>query len=677
MRKNHVLILLAIVAVLAGCSGGGDSTEDVGSRLTREEIASSVQAAMDPAADPCDDFYRYACGAWLDTTELPADQGRWTRMSELRERNQEHVRDILESADGKLGWYYGSCMDEAAIDARGADPLAPWLERIDAVDGSAALMATAADLQMNGIDVLFSAEVEGDLKNPDVNIAHIFQGGLGLPDRDYYLEQDDRSKGLRTEYVAHVTRMLTMLGDDDATAAGHADAILAFETALAEVSKPRVELRDPYAIYHMKDVAELKQMSPDLAWDAYLETVGLSDLERLNVATPDFFAALGGIVSAADPDTIKAYLRWHALTNTAQSLSAAFAEEDFAFYGKALSGRKEQRPRWKRCVSSTDRAMGEMLGQAFVDQYFAGDSKGKALEMIEGIEGAFAANLPDLAWMDDTTRERANEKMELLENKIGYPDTWRDYGALEVSEQGYFENRLAGVRFETARQLAKIGNPVDRDEWGMSPPTVNAYYHPLRNQMVFPAGILQDPSFHRDFPAAMNFGAIGMVMGHELSHGFDDSGRKFDGHGTLTEWWEPAVAARYEERAQCVADLYDTYEVEDGLAVNGKLTLGENIADLGGIKQAFMAYRQYQGAHGSGESFVEGLTDDQLFFVAYAQLWCAKSSPEMARMLIKTDTHSPPKYRVIGPLSQFDGFAESFQCESGTVMNPEHKCEVW
>ena len=489
-------------------------------------------------------------------------------------------------------------MNEAAVEEQGAAPLATWLERISGVEDKTAFMRTVGELQVNGVNVLFDAEVEADLKDPDLNIVHFFQGGLSLPDRDYYLSDEDLYVQHRADYVDHVTRMLTMLGDTEEEAAAQAEMVLVFETELAEVSWPRQELRDPNKIYNKLDIDGLKKLTPGLAWDAMLEGIGKPEITDINVGTPPFFEALDGIVDTAGPDAWRAYLRWQLLTEAAPRLSANFVNEDFAFFGKKLQGQGNSSRAGSGASAPRIGRMGEMLGKAFVDRYFAGDSKEVALAMIRGIESGFEANLAGLTWMDDATRERAAEKMHMVDNMIGYPDQWRDYSTMEISDQSYFANSQAATRFEVDRQLNKIGGPVDKHEWGMSPPTVNAYYHPLRNQMVFPAGILQNPAFHRDFPMAMNFGAIGMVMGHELTHGFDDSGRQFDGHGKLTEWWEPEVAERYEAAAQCVDDLYDSYEVQPGLAVNGKLTLGENIADLGGIKQAYSAYEAWERDHG-------------------------------------------------------------------------------
>jgi predicted metalloendopeptidase len=453
---------------------------------------------------------------------------------------------------------------------------------------------------------------------------------------------------------------------------------MAFETELAKNSKPRAELRDPDKMYNRLDLGGVKTLTPKIDWDAYFKGLGHTDVIQINVATPDFFKGLEKVLGATDDATLQAYMRWKVLHDAAPALPKAFDEENFAFYGKTLQGQKEQQARWKRCVAQTDGALGEILGQEFIKKQFAGDSKKIARELIESIQNAFATNLPNLEWMDDTTRQRALGKKATLVNKIGYPDKWRDYSKLKLKKGDYFGNLVASAHFEFERQAAKVGKPVDKMEWGMTPPTVNAYYNPLNNEMAFPAGILQPPFFSKDFPTAMNFGGIGMVMGHELTHGFDDEGRKFDSTGKLTEWWEPSVSAQFEERAACIEKQYSAYEVQPGVHLNGKLTLGENIADNGGIKQAYTAYKTWEAANpGAEKPAVDGLTNDQLLFVAFAQTWCSLATPQIEQMLVTVDPHSPPKFRVIGPLVNADVFAKTFSCAEGTPMHPASSCEVW
>ncbi len=430
-------------------------------------------------------------------------------------------------------------------------------------------------------------------------------------------------------------------------------------------------------LYHRQDRAGLLELTPDLPWDLFFESMGRPEAQDINVMTPEFFSSLEILLGEADWPQLKTYLTWHVVDQSASRLPAAFVDADFDFYGVKLSGQDQIQPRWKRCVSATSGALGEVVGQLYVERMFGGDSKEKALEMIHDIEAAFGANLETVDWMDDGTRGRAHEKLAALRDKIGYPDRWRDYSELDLSAGSYFGNAMAADRFNFDFEAGKIGEPVDKEEWGMTPQTVNAYFSTVGNEIVFPAGVLQPPFFHRDFPAAMNYGGIGWGIGHELTHGYDDQGRKFDFSGTMTDWWEPEVAAKFEERAACVADYYSGFEVEAGLNINGELTLGENIADVGGLKLVHQAYKIWEDRHGSPEPFVEGLTNEQLVFVAAAQTFCAVSSPEFLRMQVTTDPHTPAQFRVLGTMSSLPAFAEAFGCEPGTPMNPVEQCEVW
>jgi predicted metalloendopeptidase len=675
MRGTGILLAAALAAgpvLAADASASG--------------VAATVKAAMDPKTQPCQDFYRYACGGWLDTTKIPADQSRWGRgFSEIAERNRTAMREILEDAAKnpgddvnrqKLGMFYGACMDEPGIEAAGVKPIESWMKDAAKTKNDKALLTMIGKMHAASIPALFNIGVEADFKDPNTNIAQMFQGGLGLPDRDYYLNDDKKDK--RDAYAAHIEKMFTLYGDAPDAAKASVTKIMAFETELAKISKPRAELRDPDKTYHKLDIAGLKKLTPSIDWDAYFKATGHSDVTQINVATPEFYTGLEKLLGSTDDATMQAYLRWHVLHDAAAALPKAFDEENFAFYGKVLQGQKEQQPRWKRCVIQTDGALGEVLGQEFIKKQFPGDSKKIARELVEAIQSAFAAGLPSLDWMDDTTRQRALGKKAAIVNKIGYPDKWRDYSKLKLKKGDYFANLVASARFEFEREANKIGKPVDKTEWGMTPPTVNAYYNPLNNEMVFPAGILQPPFFSKDYPMAMNFGGMGMVMGHELTHGFDDEGRKFDATGKLTEWWEPSVSAKFDERAACIEKQYTGYEVQPGLHLNGKLTLGENIADNGGIKETYTAFKAWEGKNpGSETPVVEGLTNDQLLFVAFAQTWCSLATPQIEQMLVTIDPHSPPRFRVNGPLSNTKSFAEAFSCAEGTPMHPTNSCEVW
>ncbi len=694
-RRHLVLGLSALLATAAFAAPPPETAPPNGgaaaAAATREPAG--VQALlgdMDTQVDPCRDFYDYACGGWLAHTERPADHATWGRsFSTINEENREIVRAILEDAAAhpgtdpagdpdraRVGHLYASCMDSSRIDAAGAKPLAPYLTEIDGVQDLKTLFVTAAKLDTIGVPTLFRMSVRADFKNPRQNIAQLGQGGLGLPDRDYYLSKDPKKKEILDRYPGHVAAMLTLTGESADAAAQHAQEIVAFETRLAEVSKPRAELRDPDATYHKIDRAGLEKISPRLPWKAFFDATGYPAIEEINVQTPEFFEQLDAILAETSPAVLREYLRWHLAHDTAPFLSQPFVDADFEFYDKLLSGQETIEPRWKRCVDFTNRALGEAVGRVYVEKKFPGSSKATAQEMLRDVEAAFESNLPGLDWMDDATRKKAMEKVAALAGMIGYPDTWRDYSSMTIVPDDFFADAVAARRFEFDRQAKKIGHPVDRSEWHMNPQTVNAYSNPTANQIVFPAGIMQPPFFDKDFPAAMNYGGIGAVVGHELTHGFDDQGRKFDAEGRLSEWWSPAVAKAFETRAQCVRDQYSAFEVEPGVHVNGKLTAGENIADIGGLKEAYVAYQSYQKRHGE-EQEIPQLTNDQLFFVAYAQNWCSLSTPEAQRMRVTVNPHSPAEFRAIGAVSDNPYFAKAFGCKPGDPMVPKDRCVVW
>jgi len=651
------------------------------------EVAAAVLAAVDRKADPCQDFYRYACGSWLDVTKLPADQSSWTRsFSVITEDNRAFVRRVLEEAGGsagsdpdrrRLGDTYAACMDEAAVEKAGAAPLAPWLARIAAVKDLPSLLDLVGELHAGPSSPLFGVGPINDFHDPGLQILLVLQPDLGLPEKDFYLGEEPRQKELRAAYQRHLAAMLGLLGEPAAEAARHAAEVLAFETRLARASRDRTALQEYDKLYNRVDRAGLEKLAPAIPWDRYFRALGHPGITAISAGTPEYFPGLEAALRETPVPTLQAYLRWSLVHDTASSLSRAFVEEHFAFYGKVLSGQAELEPRWKRCVAATERALGELVGKVYVAERFPGDSKQVALEMIGDIEEAFGRALPGLAWMDDATRQKALEKKAAVANKIGYPDRWRDYSSLPVRSDDHFGNALAAAGFETRRQLDKVGKPTDRSEWIMGPQEVNAYYNPFQNEIAFPAGILQPPFFRRDYPAAMNYGAIGMVIGHELSHGFDSVGRKFDAQGRLREWWAPEVATRFEKQTQCVEQQYSRFQVEPGLPANGKLTLGENIADIAGLKQAWLAYQAWQRRHPGPAPTVPGLTADQLFFVAQAQSWCSISTPEKERLRTATGEHSLPRFRVNGPVANHPAFAATFQCPAGAPMNPAEKCVVW
>ena len=680
--------LLTATTLAAAQPQGATSGTTPNATMTQQET-SGVQALladMDRKADPCQDFYQYACGGWMAHTKRPEDQPIWARsFSTVREENREAVRKILEDAAAhpgtdpdraRVGHFYAACMDQSAVDAAGAKPLAPYLAKIDRVNDVKSLFATAARLDRIGVRTLFGLFVYPDFKNPRRNIAQLTQGGLGLPDRDYYVSTDPKKKAILDKYPAHVAEMLTLIGESKGAALKHAAQIVAFETELAKVSKPRAEMRDPDKNYHKIDRAGLEKLSPGLPWKAFFDATGYPGVKDINVMTPGFFKQLDTILAKTDPAVLREYLRWQLVHSKAQVLSDPFVNASFEFYSKLLRGQQKIEPRWKRCVDFTNRALGEAVGKIYVKERFAGESKARAQEMVRDIEAAFESNLPSLDWMDEATRKKAVEKVAALANMIGYPDKWRDYSSMTVVPDNLFANSVEASLYEFNRQAKKIGEPVDRSEWHMNPQTVNAYNSPTQNEIVFPAGILQPPFFSKDFPAAMIYGGIGAVVGHELTHGFDDQGRKFDAEGRLHEWWSPQVAEKFEKRAQCVRNQYSSYEVEPGVHIDGKLTAGENIADIGGLKEAYVAYQKYLKRHGDTQEVPE-LTNDQLFFVAFAQNWCAMASPQYTRMQVTVDPHSPPRFRAIGAVSDNPNFAQAFSCKVGDPMVPKNQCVVW
>ncbi|HJZ87647.1 MAG TPA: M13 family metallopeptidase [Polyangia bacterium] len=646
------------------------------------------EGALDRTINPCDDFYGFACGSWMKKTPIPPDRASWVRsFSEIQERNEARLHKILEDdAAGKpgpddpyakkLGDFYASCMDEAGAESAGMATFKEELAKLDQMKDGKALARQVAWLHLSDVDALFGFTARQDLKDATQVIGMADQGGLGLPDRDYYLKDDAQSSALRKQYVEHVAKMLELLAARPAAAATQARAIMQLETALAKASMALVDRRDPYKIYHRLERAGLSAKAPRFAWDAYFEALGPAGVQAINVTNPDFFGALNELLAKTRPGDLKTYLRWQMVNAAAPALGKQFVDEDFHFRAAALTGEKEILPRWKRCVETIDGQMGEALARPFVAQTFGADGKARSQAIITTIERAFENNLGTLGWMDAATRAQAIDKLHRIVNKIGYPDPWRNYDALEIDRTSYLKNRIRAAVFESKRVLAKIGKPVDRGEWGMSPPTVNAYYNALLNEMVFPAGILQPPFFNRAAGLSTNYGGIGMVMGHELTHGFDDQGRKFDAAGNLRDWWSPEVNKVFTEHADCVAQQYDGYVVIDGQHINGRLTLGENIADLGGLKMAWIAFHAAQAGKPPLPK-VAGLDQDQQFFLGHAQAWCMNRRPEDFRRRLIIDTHSPAQFRVNGPVSDLPEFAAAFQCKPGSKMAPAKRCTVW
>ncbi|HMJ57462.1 MAG TPA: M13 family metallopeptidase [Polyangiaceae bacterium] len=641
-------------------------------------------SALDRKADPCQDFYQFACGGWLAKTEIPADKSRWSRgFSEVQERNEKELKRILEEAakstngdpiTQKIGSYYGACMDETAVEKAGTKPIRGLMLGVKKVTDAKSLAQTVLALHKDKIWAVFSLSAEPDFKDATKVIAHLDQNGLGLPDRDYYLKDDDKSKEIRDKYVGHVERMMKLAGLSAKQAKDAAKDVMTVETEIARVSKTRVERRDPAGMHNKIDRVGLAKTAADFPWDDYFKGLGYPDIRDVNVTSVPFFEGMNKLLKSVKPAAWQNYLSWQIVHQTARALPKAFVEEDFTLR-QALSGQKEVAPRWKRCVEATDSALGELLAQPFIKTKFAGDSKSAAESMVFEINRQFSHDLEQLDWMDGKTKERATSKLKAMEYLIGYPSKWKSYD-FEIDPKSYGDNMIAAHVFELKRDLAKVGKPVDRQEWLMSPPTVNAYYDPQKNHMVFPAGILQPPFYSAKASVAVNLGGIGMVVGHELTHGFDDEGSQFAGDGNLSNWWEPESGQKFKAKTQCVDDQYGGYETVPGVKLNGRLTLGENVADGGGVMLAFRAYREIR-KNAKEVTVADGFNEDQQFFLAVGQAWCSKQTDQVARMLAQVDPHSPPKFRVNGSLANLAEFSKAFSCAGGTPMHAAQACKVW
>jgi len=641
------------------------------------------------SADPCVDFFEYACGNFPKLYPIPSDRSGFGVGAMISEYTQNILHTMLEKAaaggesrtanEQKIGDYYASCMDIDAIDKKGLQPLQPDLDRIAALKSKDELPALLAHFQMINVNAFFGFGEQQDFKDATKQIAIADQGGLGLPERDYYFRKGDVAEKTRSEYVQHITNMLKLMGEPETQAASDAKKIMDLETALAKVSLDITSRRDPKNIYHMMPLSQLETITPEFAWNRFLTDIKITPITDLNVTVPDFFKGLNSLIASTDLDTIKAYLRWQLVNSTdSTALPKALDDEEFDFNRHKLAGQPEQRPRWKRCVEATDQALGEALGQVYVAQEFPPSSKQATVQMVHDIEAAMDEDLEHLDWMTAATKARAEQKLHAVADKIGYPDHWRDYSKLEVIRGDALGNADRAAEFENRRELNKIGKPVDRGEWGMSPPTINAYYSATMNDINFPAGILQPPFYDKNATDAENYGHGGAIVGHELTHGFDDQGRQFDANGNLDDWWTAEDTKRFEQKTDCEVKEYDNFTAVDDVKINGKLTLGENTADNGGLRLAYIAFlADAKRKNIDLNQKQDGYTPLQQFFLGFGQDWCGETRPQQLRLQVQTDPHSPRKFRVDGVVQNMPEFGKAFGCKPGQPMMPVNSCRVW
>lgn len=692
-RLRLLLTVLCSVLCAAGQSGNektqSSSTEDI------PEIHGFDMSAMDRSVQPCDDFYEFACGTWVKNNAIPPDQGRWGRFSQLAERNRQIARKILEQASAndpkrdavhqKIGDYYQACMDESAVNQKGLKPLQPELARINAIKDRNGVIDELAHMhELGARGALFFFTSSPDMHHADNVIAYVDQGGLGLPDRDDYIKDDANSKEKREKYLAHVGNILKLSGDEQSEA--DAKKVMDIETKLAQASMDRIERRKPENRDHKTTMAAFSASAPNLEFARFVKGTTAPAFDSMNVGNPEFFKQVNGLVDSVPVDEWKTYLRWHLVHEFSEVLPDPFVQETFDFYGKYLGGAKELQARWKRCERLTDQQLGEALGQPYVAEEFTPADKARMLKMVDAIEAALKQDIESLDWMTPETKQQALLKLAAIRNKIGYPSHWRDYSKLNIVRGDLLGNVERANTFEVNRQLAKIGKPLDRTEFGMTPPTVNAYYSPPFNDINFPAGILQPPFFDKTADDAVNFGGIGAVIGHELTHGFDDQGRKYDPQGNLRDWWTPADAKAFTERVSCIDDEYSSFEPLPGLHVRGSLTLGENTADNGGVRVAMRALHNMQapegksgkgGAQEDSTKTINGFTPEQRLFIGYGQIWCENQTDAALRQQVQTNPHSPGRFRVNGVMQNSDDFAKAFSCHAGQKMVSEKACRVW
>ena len=693
-RFFALFLLLSTTAYIAAQDSSGNPGTSQKNTEEIPELHGFDLSAMDRTADPCEDFYQFACGNWIKNNPVPADQGSWGRFNELAERNRLVAKQILEKASPndpkrdavhqKIGDYYQACMDEDAANRKGLTPLQPEIDRIAAIKDRNGLIDELAHLHGLGVRETFAFYPNSDLHDADSVIAYVDQAGLGLPDRDDYLKDDDKSKEKREKYLAHVSNILKLSGDSQPDAG--AQKVMDLETKLAQASMDRIERRKPENRDHKMTFADFSASAPNLEFARFLKDTTSPSFSSLNVSNPEFFKQLNGLMDSISLDEWKTYLRWHLVHDFAGVLSDPFVQENFDFYEKYLGGAKELQTRWKRCVRLTDQQLGEALGQPYVQEEFTPADKARMLKMVDAIEASLKEDIEGLDWMTPETKKQALLKLAAIRNKIGYPAKWRDYSKLNIVRGDFLGNVERANTFEVNRQLAKIGKPLDRNEFSMTPPTVNAYYNSAFNDINFPAGILEPPFFDKTVDDAVNFGGIGVVIGHELTHGFDDQGRKFDPQGNLRDWWTPVDARAFEERVACIENEYSSFEPLPGVHVRGKLTLGENTADNGGVRIAMRALHNTQAAEGKSgnggsqqdsSKTINGFSPEQRLFIGYGQIWCVNWTEAALRLRVQTDPHSPGRFRVNGVVQNSEDFDKAFSCHAGQKMVSEKPCRVW
>jgi putative endopeptidase len=694
MRRSSLPYVPAL-GIIAACASSPPQTKTVPTAVASTTPpaappltlaqAGIIPSWMDAAADPCQDFFAYACGGFVKSETIPADRATWGATEGLQKSNEEFLRAVLESAASapggdpvktKIGDYYAACMDDAGREKAGVAPIQALLDVAAQPKDFATLAEAVTKLHQSSVFALFSTSSEQDFVDATRVIAGLDQSGLGLPDRDYYLENDPAIASILDFYAGHVARMFALTGMKAGDANEAAADVMRIETKIARLEQDKVARRDPRAIYHRVDRAGLPGIARTFPWDAYFAAMGVPGIQEISVNDPAYFTGIDALMHQEPAPAFRHYLAWRVLDEEAPRLSKAFVDESFAMR-KKLTGQEVLPAPWKRCVQSTDAALGELVAQPYVAERFGGDSKERARAIVSGIHAAMRAELQGLPWMDDATRAAALAKLQKINDKVGYPDTWRVYD-YDVSRASYAANTLADDRFERHRDLAKIGKPVDRAEWLMTPPTVNAYYLAGLNEICLPAGQLQPPFFSRDYYTPVNLGEIGgNTIGHELTHAFDDEGSQFDGDGNLRDWWSLATKAKFAATTRCVQDQYSLYEPVPGVKLNGALTSGENIADIGGVKLGYAALVAWKAAHPEEHRAVDGFTDEQIFFIGYAQGWCTKERPEVLAMRARTDVHSPARFRVNGPMADVTAFADAYRCKPGTPMNTGAVCSVW